>query len=924
MKKGFSLLLAVIMVCSLFSGCSGSPDDTGSLSSGSTAQITSDGVAGSGSSDAGSSDGSSSTGDTASGISSGDTASGISSGDTASGTTSGDTTTGTSSGGASSGGSSGNSSSGGSGSGSGGSNSSGGSSSTGGNTSSGGNSSSGGGNNSSGGNTSSGGQTDPDPDPDPSTDITSSEEALGLIVGEMLTLSASPSGAKVLVNNSGMSGLFSPNHLHAAFNSNKATERSLVSENMYRTSSPTTITLDVGKAEALGKMFIWNYNDPSDLNSGMKQVQIQYSTNNSTWKTLGTYTLAKCSADDNTEYGGNVATNRDGENLPIDFGGVTARYIRIVPKSNWGGSGYGLSEVRVFRAKTRPSSNTIIYPEAFTPSTDSNAENAVNNSGMNSTSGTTSNRGTHSNSAADMWRSTASAGDSLLVLNLDGTYPISSITLWNYNDPSNLGAGIKEFDVYYTSGEAAQRSTKNGKEYMDFNKGSWTELGTYTLPKGTGSSGMAASLTIDFGGKHAQHIKIVPKSNYGGSGYGLSEVRVFAASGWAVEPARAWTGLFSSSGSFAYQGNTSSTPFATNNNGRGWIGGDGIMSVSLNGGQSSGSASSSSKTLFTFQDSFEGNFGNYRSFGMTHGYGDSAGFSLGMRNMAYMMLQGNLPDPRNAQFYLELENGKSNGHPLGNIYPGSYWLADSTVIDGAVYTIANRFFKLEILGSDFYKHALGSDGFVDMNQEPQKIYSNSPNNVGGCNYESILEEGNYIYLFGKKGGRLYVSRTTKQNYKTMTGFTYWNGSSWVSNSSQARAISNYEPGNEFNVVYMSSGPFAGKYLNIFTDRSIWGTISYGVSDKITGPFTKVSGNEGKLYWATERYKVSRYSYTDKNEVYEQWNYNAKAQPAISKSGELLITYHFGLKDDRVKPWGYFSANAKEYEHPTFINLIQIR
>ncbi len=756
-------------------------------------------------------------------------------------------------------------------------------------------------------------------------ELTTTEKSLGMLIGEMLTLTASPEAAEVLVDNSGMSGLFSANHLHAAFDSSNALQNAMLSENMYLSQSADPITLDIGHIEAAGQLFLWNYNDPSALDSGMKEVEIAYSTDNANWTVLGTYTLAQCVQEENDSYGGNIATNQDGERLPIDFGGVSARYIRITPKSNWGGSGYGLSEVRLFRAKNRPENGDAIYPEAFTPNLESNAENAVNNTGMSALTGKISDNETHSNNPADMWLTDSSASDAMLILNLDGTYPVSQIKLWNYNDPNNLGAGIQEFEVYYTTTTACSITHRaDGTDFLDFSKGSWERLGTYTLPQASGDAALTASLTIDMEGKHAQHIKIVPKSNYGGSGFGLSEVRVYSSSGWAVEPARAWSGLFSSSGSFAYQGNTSSTPFSTSNNGRGWLGGDGIHSTSLSGAQLSGSATESSKTLFTFQDSFEGNFSNYRSFGMTHGYGDSAGFSIGMRNMAYMLLEGNLPDPRNAQFYLELENGKSNNHPLGNIYPGSYWLGDSTVIDGAVYTLANKFSGLAIEGVDFYKHTLAEDGFPDMTQEPELLGEQVWTQNDEYHFEAILEQDDYIYVYGRKNNRLVVSRTTPEGYKTLSGFTFWDGENWVDDPEAAEPISRYTPGNEYNVVYMAEGPFAGKYLNIFTDGSIGGTVSYGVSDSITGPFLKGVGMEGNLYWATERYEVGRDSYADSDVIYEQWNYNAKGQPAISKRGELLITYHFGLHDDRVPAWNFVASSvAKEYEHPTFINLIMI-
>lgn len=787
------------------------------------------------------------------------------------------------------------------------------------------------------------------------------------VLGTSITLKAVTSGAETLVNNSGMSGLWSGNHLHAAFNGATSKGKEYVKENMYSTSSPEEIVFDAGSVEMLGKMFIWNYNDSSALDSGIKSVDIFYSKDGVKWTKLDRYVLAKCLASDNDKHGGNISTNVNGTNMPIDFGGVPARYIKLKPLTNWGGNKYGLSEIRVFRHKSSPSNGSLIYSYAYAPQTSlsriSGAVNAVNNSGM---SNLKNNSGaTHSNDIEDMWLSTDSTKNSLFVIDLDGNYPVSSVTLWNYNAAGATDFGIKTFELYYSTTDpfSIKQNTGSG-DYIDWSGGNWTKVGgTHTLPIGTGKDGLTASLTVNLNNKHAQFIKIVPKSNWGNTttGFGLSEVRVTSGNGWMIEPSRYWTGVVSSSGTFSYQGNEDDDPFAKSGEaGSGWIGGDGIFASSLTGDNLQGEVNDNSKTLVTFQDSFIGRFGNYRKFTFTQGYAYSNNFHIGMKNMAYLFINGDDPDVRNLQFEHQLD--VSNNHYIGNIFPNSsygrgYWTGDTTMIDGKIYSIGT------CVGNDGWgtnerwilSHELGADGFPDMSKIPSVVLKNTATDtVSGNKYargplralaneyfsaDQMFEDGDYIYLYGKmrgtgwldEGQYMVVARVRKENFSTLTDVEYWNGSNWTLSMSSAARISNSPMGNEFNVTYCTSGPFKDKYVAIYTDGSIWGTVCIAVSDSITGMFTRPS--EYRLYFAPEKYRVAYDSYTEeayaadttngKSSYYTiltQWNYNAKSQPALSKEGELLITYHFGTHDDRTPSWGYFGAVNKEYEHPTFISL----
>ena len=775
------------------------------------------------------------------------------------------------------------------------------------------------------------------------------------VVGEMLMAeSASPNAAMHLIDDSGMSGLEAPNHMCSSFDSNDSSSAAKIAANMYHSLEKSDIIIDYGKKECLGEMYIWNYNDLADTGDCMKEIKVSYSENGTDYTMLGTYILAQSNIWDDHIYGGNVAcdiaclTDLSGDTASkhsIDFKGYTGRYVKITPVSNYGGDAYGLSEVRVFRHKTEPVSGESLTIDGFAPYQDSDESsiNMFNNSGFSKIDSRSSDNETVSNDAKDMAVLSGGADKSLIILNLDGNYPLSKMKIWNFNNPYFLGGGMKDFDVYYTVDSPCRIITHSNEEinagardYIDFTQGSWRKLGSYTLNVGTGRDKMPASIEIDLNGIRAQHLKIVPKNNYYGNSeiFGLSEIKVYTAAGWATEYSREWSGMLSSSGEFAYQGNSvadsKGTSLNTSNNGRGWIGGDGLHITSLNGGQLQGSVNANSKNIFTFQDSFEGNFGNYDGFGLTQGYAqaDNSGFSIGMRNMAYMYLTGDKPDVRNFKMYMQTDAGTYDNYPGYdgfNIYPGSYWLGDSTVVNNTLYTVANKFSGLSILGADFYASPISSSGFPSMNAIPQLLYSDIDNSRGCVYHETIYEEGDWLYVYGKKDNKLVVSRTNKYNYPTLSGFTYWTGSGWSGNSADAAYISDFMPGNEFNVTKITSGTFAGKYMLVHTDFSITGAVCYALADSPVGPFVRPA--DGQLYWSTEKYKLHMRYYKDSPVIFQQWNYNAKSQPSISKEGELLITYHFGIHDDqsgRVPAYGYFNAVGKEYEHPTFIKMFDVK
>lgn len=97
------------------------------------------------------------------------------------------------------------------------------------------------------------------------------------------------------------------------------------------------IQYDLGASYNLYNLHIWNMNHPDFVNSGFKEMKVEYSLNGTNWSTLGTYNLPKAFASGFYEgYRG------------INFAGVQARYVLLSGISNFNGGCFGLSEIKIY------------------------------------------------------------------------------------------------------------------------------------------------------------------------------------------------------------------------------------------------------------------------------------------------------------------------------------------------------------------------------------------------------------------------------------------------------------------------------------------------------------------------------------------------------------------------------------------------
>ena len=102
---------------------------------------------------------------------------------------------------------------------------------------------------------------------------------------------------------------------------------------------PTWIQYQFDRVYKLHEMWVWNYNMSveSFLGIGFKTVTVEYSANGTDWTVLG-----------EVEFTRGASAEGYAHNTTVDFRGVAAQYVRLTPKSNWGGlaNQYGLSEVK--------------------------------------------------------------------------------------------------------------------------------------------------------------------------------------------------------------------------------------------------------------------------------------------------------------------------------------------------------------------------------------------------------------------------------------------------------------------------------------------------------------------------------------------------------------------------------------------------
>ena len=713
--------------------------------------------------------------------------------------------------------------------------------------------------------------------------------------------------ASNVYNNSGMSGDDGITHTHT--NQNAETKMWLSKPNDF---TKTNITIELKNTNQLGYMFVWNYNEQGETENGMRKVRISTSEDGVAFTNVGDYEFAEASGTGNIK-----ASNLQGSGEPIDLGGVTAKYVRIQPlqeNGNWGGSSYGLSEVKIFEYKEPAAENAYIKAAPYHATDKSRVSNQyvlTNGEGMSDAKTAAA---VHDNDPEHMWL----AASSTLTFDLRGSYPLSSLYIWNYNDKDALDCGAKEIEVSYTV---------DGGKSTEY----WDKLGTFTVPAATGSNEEKASLRIDFKNERARFVRFTIKSNYGGDKKGLSAVRFYCGDGAVVEPAHQWTSLLSNYSGFA--------------------GADGYFSVSMSGqeyGKGLNERGTDAKSFFVFSDTTVINDVDEVTRTTTQ--------SVNMPNNSYAVFTGNDPFNGSIEFMYSNETTGSSKVPIRpeTDRPGSnprYWLGAPVVLGNKIYITPHfvegvsygmgfeqtgcdlAYFTMDNGVVDFDSYTLFEDReakYLSSFTWPEGGKGSGPYTSGmffNAGFLVNTEEAGapnpdgYVYNYGYydaegagKGRTLVLARCKPDEIEDFTKLEYYTGtgSGWSKN---IRDVASLCPNvsTELSVTPITEGEYAGKYLLVYQQGTITQLMAARIADTPWGPFSE----EIPLYYSTEPGIINaQIKEHNPNGNQDAYCYNAKAHPSLSNTGELILTYNMNYMGSG---WTGIQ-NCVDCYHPRFLRL----
>ncbi|MGM9636600.1 MAG: DUF4185 domain-containing protein [Eubacteriales bacterium] len=352
-----------------------------------------------------------------------------------------------------------------------------------------------------------------------------------------------------------------------------------------------------------------------------------------------------------------------------------------------------------------------------------------------------------------------------------------------------------------------------------------------------------------------------------------------------------WTALFERSGK------------------EGWLGADGIYSVSLDGNDAIGSANPSTKTFFIFSDTLMG-------------IADDKGkvtTMYTMPNHSSAILEGNAPDPDKISFVYGYKGSMSVNSRV-NLFAQEQWMFDCFTVGDAIYLLAFTQSQWKPVQIDMIKLPI-VDGEVDYQHfERTKNIENLLKITDNVHYDfgmGVLnntesagapDPDGYLYFYGYKDNinefsrkDLIISRLSESDFPDFSKLTYWNGEEWGSEIEESAVIlSNVSC--EVSVTPITGGPYKGKYIAIYTQGVQTAHMMYAIGDSPVGPFAE----------PVEFYTAPESGQPSKGAAGTLYTYNAKAHPHLSQDGKLLISYN-------VNDTYGIATDVYDY-HPRFLYL----
>jgi len=360
---------------------------------------------------------------------------------------------------------------------------------------------------------------------------------------------------------------------------------------------------------------------------------------------------------------------------------------------------------------------------------------------------------------------------------------------------------------------------------------------------------------------------------------------------FSVEEAPEWTALFKRTS--------------------GWFGGDGIFAIPQNGKDN---VTVKSKTTILFSDTMIGEIENGKP---------KEGYKMIHNSVA--ILNGSEPEEKNISFYWDK---KPDGSPESLFIPTTpnskqgeyYWLGDGFVnheLNDNTYIFGYRIrdikaanaFGFEQVGTTLIILPKGSQPpYNDQKQIDVPLFMpssdlTSPLSFGSGILVNTKNSGaknpdGFVYVYGVRGKdkNLVAARVKPEDFEKMDKWNFWNGSDWVSDINKVANLTD-RVSNELSVSELPDG----RYALFFQVDGLSSRIGMRLAASPVGPFGPI----------IEVYDCKDYLKDTK----DMFAYNAKAHPALSQPGELLVSYN-------VNSFNFFS-DIKTYPNlyrPRFIRV----
>lgn len=421
------------------------------------------------------------------------------------------------------------------------------------------------------------------------------------------------------------------------------------------------------------------------------------------------------------------------------------------------------------------------------------------------------------------------------------------------------------------------------------------------------------------GGKSACYVRATLAP-----GHAEGHARMFVGAGYVAEEAAEWT-----------------QAFARKDPGVAWRGADGIFSAVTESAPLDGAR----KTLFTFGDTILSGIGRkgQRTRRVT------------MVNNSHAVLTGQDPQVPGALTFFVAEDAQ--GKPAALLTPDAhafdyaaagvqhkdvyYWMQDIAALDGHLYTwpmlithdpAGAEGMQFKVLGTTMARFALRDGRPVPESAEQYAcnlFYKDKDLEVlYGCAVlrtpEGPVQDGCF-YMYGyrtdESGRYLCAARAKPKVMHLREAWRFFDGRDFVADIKASAPLCK-DVSAELSVSLVTDGPEKGKYLLVYQHETNHPYVGYALGASPVGPFTK-----GRLVWHCAEEDVKKGFYT----------YNAKAHPAFSTPGRVLVSYNVNsygwqnhidnallyrprflwLRHTREDPWGRMFAEAALSRLSTF-------